>query len=159
FLLPPVPSGRRARGIAPQPREVRKPIPQAVRPGLLDRPGRGRTPRPRTVSSGSFVAGIPIVLTKSETMNPTRRSFLKASLAGGSLVSAGWTVPGFLGRTAAATLTSEKPGAKDTILVVVQLTGGNDGLNTVVPYADDGYAKHRKTLRLPKNQIKKVNDR
>src|SRR5207302_600299 len=81
-----------------------------------------------------------------------------ASLAGGSLVSMGWTVPGFLGRTAAATATSEKPGAKDTILVVIQLTGGNDGLNTVVPYADENYAKHRKILKLPKNQIKKVND-
>lgn len=92
-------------------------------------------------------------------MNPTRRSFLKSSLAGGSLVSLGWTVPGFLGRTAAATLTAEKPGAKDTILVVIQLTGGNDGLNTVVPYADDNYAKLRKNLRLPKNQIKKINDK
>src|SRR5436309_8189435 len=91
-------------------------------------------------------------------MDPTRRSFLKSSLAGGSLVSLGWTVPGFLGRTAAATMTAEKPGAKDTILVVIQLTGGNDGLNTVVPYADEHYVKLRKTLRLPKNQIKKIND-
>src|SRR5436309_13816590 len=91
-------------------------------------------------------------------MDPTRRSFLKSSLAGGSLVSLGWTVPGFLGRTAAATLTAEKPGAKDTILVVIQLTGGNDGLNTVVPFADDNYAKVRKVLRLPTAQIKKLND-
>lgn len=91
-------------------------------------------------------------------MNPTRRSFLKASLAGGSLVSMGWTVPGFLSRTAAATTTADQPGAKDTILVVIQLTGGNDGVNTVVPFADDNYAKLRKTLKLPKNQLKKVND-
>src|SRR5205823_5094721 len=39
-----------------------------------------------------------------------------------------------------------------------QLTGGNDGLNTVVPYADENYAKVRNVLRLPKAQIKKLND-
>jgi uncharacterized protein (DUF1501 family) len=41
---------------------------------------------------------------------------------------------------------------------VVQLTGGNDGLNTVVPFADPEYAKLRPTLKLPTNQLKKVND-
>src|SRR5262249_52088714 len=63
-----------------------------------------------------------------------------------------------LSRTAAATNTADQPGAKDTILVVIQLTGGNDGVNTVVPFTDDNYAKLRKTLKLPKNQLKKVND-
>jgi uncharacterized protein (DUF1501 family) len=91
-------------------------------------------------------------------MNATRRDFLKSSLAAGSMVSWGLTVPAFLGRTAAAAPKSDKGGAKDTILVVVQLTGGNDGLNTVVPYADPAYAKLRTTLRLPKEQIKKIDD-
>jgi uncharacterized protein (DUF1501 family) len=45
------------------------------------------------------------------------------------------------------------------ILVVIQLDGGNDGINTVVPFADEGYAKHRKLLRLPREQLVKVNDR
>ena len=79
-------------------------------------------------------------------MNPTRRQFLQTSLTAGTLVSWGLTVPTFLTRTAAAAFTPETPGAKDTILVVVQLTGGNDGLNTVVPFADDDYAKLRPTL-------------
>lgn len=87
-------------------------------------------------------------------MFATRREFLKAS----SLISWGLTVPTFLGRTANAAPAAGKPGAKDTILVVVQLTGGNDGLNTVVPYADVNYAKLRPTLRLPTSQLKKVND-
>jgi uncharacterized protein (DUF1501 family) len=84
-------------------------------------------------------------------MNTTRREFL-------SLVSWGLTVPTFLGRTAAAALTADRPGARDTLLVVVQLTGGNDGLNTVVPYTDPEYAKLRPTLKLAKDQLKKLND-
>jgi uncharacterized protein (DUF1501 family) len=87
-------------------------------------------------------------------MNATRREFLKT----GSLVSLGLTVPTFLSRTALAAPFADKPGAKDTILVVVQLTGGNDGLNTVVPFADPDYAKLRPTLKLSTNQLKKVND-
>src|SRR5262249_8465330 len=35
---------------------------------------------------------------------------------------------------------------------------GNDGINTVVPFADEGYAKHRKTLRLRTDRLVKVND-
>ena len=67
----------------------------------------------------------------------------------------GLTVPTFLGRTALAA----EAGKKDTILVVVQLTGGNDGLNTVIPFDDAEYAKLRPTLKIPKDQVKKLNDR
>ncbi|MCR9210570.1 MAG: DUF1501 domain-containing protein [bacterium] len=44
------------------------------------------------------------------------------------------------------------------ILVVIQMSGGNDGINTIVPYADAGYAKHRKKLRLPTDRLLKIND-
>jgi uncharacterized protein (DUF1501 family) len=84
----------------------------------------------------------------------TRRDFLKTS----SLIGFGLTVPAFLGRTALAAPPAGKPGSKDTILVVVQLTGGNDGLNTVIPFADPEYAKLRPTLKIARDQIKKVND-
>src|SRR5262245_60325490 len=83
-----------------------------------------------------------------------RRDFLKTS----SLIAWGLSVPTFLGRTALAAPAAGKPGAKDTILVVVQLTGGNDGLNTVIPYADAEYEKLRPTIKIPKNQVKKVDD-
>jgi uncharacterized protein (DUF1501 family) len=83
-----------------------------------------------------------------------RRDFLKAS----SLVGLGATVPAFLARTALAAPDASKPGAKDTILVVVQLTGGNDGLNTVIPYKDDLYASYRPTIKVSADQVKKVND-
>ncbi len=91
-------------------------------------------------------------------MTATRREFLKQSLATGSLVSLGLTVPGFLARTALAAPDAAKAGARDTILVVVQLTGGNDGLNTVIPFKDEEYAKLRPTLKQPAGQLKKLTD-
>jgi uncharacterized protein (DUF1501 family) len=87
-----------------------------------------------------------------------RRQFLQTSLVGSSLVALEGFGPGFLARTALAAPAADAPGAKDTILVVVQLTGGNDGLNTVVPFKDPLYAKYRPTLKLPENQLRKVND-
>jgi uncharacterized protein (DUF1501 family) len=83
-----------------------------------------------------------------------RRDFLRSS----SLLACGLSVPTFLARTAAAAPNGDKPGAKDTILVVVQLTGGNDGMNTVIPFADPQYAKLRPTIGIPKAQVKKIND-
>jgi uncharacterized protein (DUF1501 family) len=80
----------------------------------------------------------------------TRRDFLKHS----SLIALAPTVPGFLARTARAA----KPDKDGRVLVVIQLGGGNDGINTVVPYADEGYARHRKVLRLAKASLHKVND-
>jgi uncharacterized protein (DUF1501 family) len=82
-----------------------------------------------------------------------RRDFLARSLKASTLLAVGPAVPGFLARTAAAA----EPG-KETVLVVVELNGGNDGLNTVVPFADDLYYKSRPTLRLGHSELFRVND-
>lgn len=84
----------------------------------------------------------------------TRRDFLATS----TLLGFGATVPTFLGRTALAAPATGAAGAKDTILVVVQLTGGNDGLNTVLPFKDAEYAKLRPTIGIKADAVKKLND-
>src|SRR5216683_2859681 len=81
----------------------------------------------------------------------TRRDFLQHS----SLLALAPTIPGFLAQTARAAV----PQRDGRVLVVVELNGGNDGINTVVPFADEGYAKHRKQLRLPTASLIRVSDR
>lgn len=63
-------------------------------------------------------------------------------------------VPGFLLQAAAR----ETGRGGDTVLVVLQLSGGNDGLNTIVPYADDIYQKNRFSLRIDENRVLKIDD-
>ena len=82
-------------------------------------------------------------------MTLNRRHFLQTSLTSSGLIAWGLNVPTFLSRTASAAPELGKKGARETILVVVELTGGNDGLNTVVPFKDPEYAKLRPTLKLP----------
>lgn len=82
-----------------------------------------------------------------------RRKFLANTLKGSTLIAMGPVVPGFLVAAARAAT----PGA-DKILVVLEMAGGNDGLNTVIPYADDAYQKARPTLRFSKQEVVRIDD-
>jgi uncharacterized protein (DUF1501 family) len=84
----------------------------------------------------------------------TRREFLATGIKGLGLVAASAYVPAFVTRTARAVT----PGTDATILVVLQLSGGNDGLNTVVPFGNDLYYKARPTIGIPKDSTLKLND-
>ncbi len=86
-------------------------------------------------------------------MKTTRREFLDISLASSAVVSLSAIAPQFLLQAA-----EEKSQAKDNILVVVQLSGGNDGLNTIVPYGDDVYYRSRKKLAVAKKDVLKIDD-
>ena len=90
-------------------------------------------------------------------MHPTRRKFLRLGLGTSTLLACGATVPSFLARSASA-LGAEPGKSKERILVVVQLSGGNDGLNTVVPYGDQTYVKYRPQLHLPLKSLHKIDD-
>jgi uncharacterized protein (DUF1501 family) len=88
----------------------------------------------------------------------SRRDLLIRSVGlglGTGVFSMGWPVPNLWQRAAAAA----EPRADLPILVVIELTGGNDGLNTVVPFADDIYQKSRPTLRIEPDKVLKLDDR
>lgn len=92
----------------------------------------------------------------------TRRDFIRSSALGASALG---TAPLFLGKTFAE-LDKEASGSEvqtDTgkdgkILVVLQMAGGNDGLNTLIPYGDDAYHKARPKLKKSTKNILKLND-
>jgi uncharacterized protein (DUF1501 family) len=86
-------------------------------------------------------------------MRTSRRRFL--TLAGTtSVVALANTMPMFLRRAAAAGDAVHG----DKVLVVVQLTGGNDGLNTVIPYGDDAYHSNRFSLDYNADSVLKIDD-
>src|ERR671911_2959476 len=94
----------------------------------------------------------------------TRRSLIGR---GALLVASGFLAPSFITRTALAlagepgitdgTVTVD-PTKKNRILVVLQLSGGNDGINTLVPFADSQYVTLRPTLGVPSTEVLKLTD-
>src|SRR5579872_7472967 len=86
----------------------------------------------------------------------SRRDLLRAGMCG-VCVTAGATIPVKAFAQAAAELSAEGR-ADGKILVVLELSGGNDGLNTLVPYGDDAYYKHRPNLGIAKKEVRPIDD-
>lgn len=92
----------------------------------------------------------------------TRREFL---FRGVTLASAAVTIPTFLGHSASALAQSTPAGvsprsaSNGRILVVVQLAGGNDGLNTVVPFGEKAYYDARPAIAIPAKEALRLGSR
>jgi len=99
-------------------------------------------------------------MSTSELRLFSRREFMRSSIG---VVAVTATIPSFLDRTAmllAGPATAPVASAlrDGRILVVVQLSGGNDGLNTVIPYPQDGYHKARRTLAVAADKVLRIDD-
>jgi uncharacterized protein (DUF1501 family) len=89
-----------------------------------------------------------------------RRSFGQLGLGTCAGLAIGSAQPGGWLQVLASELAQQEDRHWDSerILVVVQLSGGNDGLNTVVPYRDELYAKSRPKLGIPSSDVIKLDD-
>jgi len=97
---------------------------------------------------------------QSHERNPlsARRKVLRAALAGMGLgVASRVTLPLLFGQAALASAGDDR--YANRILVIFELSGGNDGLNTVVPYSDDAYYRHRPRIAIKPKALRKIDER
>lgn len=90
----------------------------------------------------------------------SRRDFITRSVS--ALGFASFGLPAFLAETNLAMAANAVAGVEqkypNRILVVLELSGGNDGLNTVVPYTNDEYYRLRPTLAVARERVLRLND-
>jgi len=95
-------------------------------------------------------------------MKLSRRAMIRDGML---VVSAGMVMPAIFSRGVASAKALTLDGARssfaasDHTLIVIQMAGGNDGLNTVVPYADPTYRKMRPTIGIAENQVIRLDNR
>lgn len=99
---------------------------------------------------------------KTDAVLRTRREFLRSTVLGGALAT---TVPAFLANTFAAlqaqaadSALQTATGRDNSILVVLQMAGGNDGINTIVPFTNDHYHRARTKIGIAASDVLKLND-
>src|ERR1700733_3537144 len=85
----------------------------------------------------------------------SRRELLRAGMFGVGVSAAALPLPLFAQASAALAAQGKSDGK---ILVVLELSGGNDGLNTLVPYGDDAYYQRRPTIGIAKKQLRTIDN-
>ena len=95
-------------------------------------------------------------MSKTHLTEMNRRDVLRAGLSGMSVAAGTALRVGVFGRAAEALGAEADSNGK--ILVVLELSGGNDGLNTLVPYGDDAYYTRRPKIGLAKKSLRAIDD-
>ncbi len=85
----------------------------------------------------------------------SRRDLLRLAMYGVGVSAAAVPMPLFA-QAAAALAAQAKSDGK--VLVVLELSGGNDGLNTLVPYGDDAYYRRRPNIGIPRKEVRSIDD-
>ncbi|MGB2939707.1 MAG: DUF1501 domain-containing protein [Candidatus Dormiibacterota bacterium] len=103
----------------------------------------------------------PELVLRDATGNVSRRAFMKG---GFTVVSVGMAMPSIFSKAVEAAGNSSTAGAtfenNGKTLIVVQMAGGNDGINTVIPFNDPALAKLRSTLKQTEQQLAvRLNDK
>ena len=88
----------------------------------------------------------------------TRRVFISQTLG---IAVLGGSMPSFLAAAADAQPLPALGSSVDprNVLLVIQMGGGNDGLNTIVPYSDDGYHRVRPAIGIAETAVLRIDDR
>src|SRR4029077_15132749 len=111
------------------------------------------TPARRAATAGTLLSAAPSFTSSRTEPIISPLDFLAIGLLS---TAAGLTAPAVLAK---GVLAATNDGVHNNrVLVVLQLGGGNDGLNTVVPHADPAYASVRPTIGIAADKVLRIND-
>ena len=114
-----------------------------------------------TEAGGELLPGCNVWFSISEDQSMSNELSRRDLFRRGSMLAVGLATPSWLSTIAHADVIRQASGGKktgDTVLVVCQLSGGNDGLNTVVPWSDSRYRTLRPNLGIAEDVVLKIDE-